>query len=76
MGEEMAAKKIVVEYSDGTREESDKGIMVTLDPSEENSDELKVMMTMVNVSGAEFQDFILAVIELASELLNNREVEA
>lgn len=75
MGEEMAAKKIVVEYSDGTREESDKGIMVTLDPSEENSDELKVMMTMVNVSGAEFQDFILAVIELASELLNNKEVE-
>jgi len=50
--------------------------MVTLDPSEENSDELKVMMTMVNVSGAEFQDFILAVIELASEMLNNREVEA
>lgn len=76
MGEGKEAKKIIVEYSDGTLKESDKGIVVKFEPSEVDSDEQKFTLLMVDVSGEEFQDFILAVIELASEMLDrSREVE-
>ena len=64
MDKNREAQKIVVQYSDGSSVELDKGIAVHFAQSEEDPDSSVITLEMVSLSGGEFQDFIHAMIDL------------
>lgn len=64
MDKNREAQKIIVQYSDGSSVELDKGIAVHFAPSEEDPDSSVITIEMVSLSGEEVQDFIHAMLDL------------
>ena len=69
------AKKIIIQYSDGSSVELDKGIAVHFAPSAEDPDCSVITLEMVSLSGAEIQDFIIAMVDLALRIEAGKEAQ-
>ena len=72
MDKTKEAQKIIIQYSDGSQVEMNKGIAVHFAPSEEDPDSNIITLEMVSLSGEEVQDFILAMVDLALRLEKHR----
>ena len=72
MDKNAEAKKIIIQYSDGSSVELDKGIAVHFAPSTEDPDSSVITLEMVSLSGEEVQDFIMAMVDLALRIENHR----
>jgi hypothetical protein len=72
MDKNAEAQKIIIQYSDGSSVELDKGIAVHFAPSEEDPDSSIITLKMVSLSGEEVQDFIIAMVALALRIENHR----
>ena len=65
MDKNATAQKIIIQYQDGSSVELDKGIAVHFAPSTEDPDSSVITLEMVSLSGAEVEDFIIAMVDLA-----------
>lgn len=72
MDKNTEAKKIIIQYSDGSSVELDKGIAVHFAPSAEDPDSSVITLEMVSLSGEEIQDFIIAMVDLALRIEDRR----
>lgn len=72
MDKNAEAKKIIIQYADGSSVELDKGIAVHFAPSTEDPDSSVITLEMVSLSGEEVQDFIMAMVDLALRIENHR----
>ena len=72
MDKNAEAKKIIIQYSDGSSVELDKGIAVHFAPSAEDPDSSVITLEMVSLSGEEIQDFIIAMVDLALRIEDRR----
>jgi hypothetical protein len=72
MDKNAEAKKIIIQYSDGSSVELDKGIAVHFAPSTEDPDSSVITLEMVSLSGEEIQDFIMAMVDLALRIEDRR----
>lgn len=75
MDKNAEAKKIIIQYSDGSSVELNKGIAVHFAPSTEDPDSSVITLEMVSLSGEEIQDFIIAMVDLALRIENHRDRE-
>lgn len=75
MDKNAEAQKIIIQYSDGSSVELDKGIAVHFAPSAEDPDSSVITLEMVSLSGEEIQDFIIAMVDLALRIENHRDRE-
>ena len=75
MDKNKEAQKIIIQYSDGSSVELDKGIAVHFAPSAEDPDSSVITLEMVSLSGEEVQDFIMAMVDLALHIENRRDRE-
>ena len=75
MDKNAEAKKIIIQYSDGSSVELDKGIAVHFASSTEDPDSSVITLEMVSLSGEEIQDFIIAMVDLALRIENHRDRE-
>ncbi len=75
MDKNKEAQKIIIQYSDGSSVELDKGIAVHFAPSTEDPDSSVITLEIVSLSGEEIQDFIIAMVDLALRIENRRDRE-
>ena len=75
MDKNKEAQKVIIQYSDGSSVELDKGIAVHFAPSAEDPDSSVITLEMVSLSGEEVQDFIMAMVDLALHIENRRDRE-
>lgn len=75
MDKNKEAQKVIIQYSDGSSVELDKGIAVHFAPSAEDPDSSVITLEMVSLSGEEVQDFIIAMVDLALHIENRRDRE-
>ena len=72
MDKNAEAKKIIIQYADGSSVELDKWIAVHFAPSTEDPDSSVITLEMVSLSGEEIQDFIMAMVDLALRIEDRR----
>ena len=72
MDKNKEAQKVIIQYSDGSSVELDKGIAVHFAPSAEDPDSSVITLEMVSLSGEEVQDFIIAMVDLALRIEDRR----